>query len=419
MLDSKLLRDNPDFIKSVLLKRGQKLDIFEEWLQLDAEYRKLLIEVENNKANQKKATPKSKPTSEELAYLQELSEKIKELSAEQKKKQVLCENALLYLPNILSEDTPEGKDEHANVEVYKWGTLPEFDFQVQSHDKIGTNLDILDFERGAKLSGSRFTVYKGMGAKLERALINFMLDNHEEKGYLEILSPVLVLEQIMQGTGQLPKFEEDVYKIVSNDNNSLYLIPTAEVSVTNLYREEILSGEALPKLFCSYSPCFRREAGSYGKDTTGLIRQHQFNKVELVIYSKPEDSMEMLEKLTLDAEDILQKLELPYKKIQLCSGDLGFSAAKTYDLEVWFPSQNNYREISSCSNCLDFQARRAKIRYKYKDSDQAKAIHTLNGSGLAVGRTLAAIIENYQQKDGSIKVPAVLKKYLKTEIINI
>jgi seryl-tRNA synthetase len=325
----------------------------------------------------------------------------------------------MYLPNIVSNETPFGKDDTNNVEIYRWGDSPTFDFPVKAHDQLGKELDILDFERGVKLSGSRFTVYKGWGAKLERALINFMLDAHSGKNYLEVLPPFLVTRQTMQGTGQLPKFEEDLYKCTGEDDSSqLFLIPTAEVPVTNLYSDEILPVECLPKLFCAYTPCFRKEAGSYGKDTAGIIRQHQFNKVELVIYSKPEDSMKMLEKLTADAEDILKKLNLPYRKVQLCSGDLGFSSAKTYDLEVWFPSQNTYREISSCSNFLDFQARRAKIRYR-NSNNKPEFIHTLNGSGLAVGRTVAAILENYQQKDGSIKVPLFLQDYLKTEIINI
>lgn len=419
MLATKMIRDEEEKVRTSLSARKQGLSILDAWIVEDKEHRSLLSKVEQLKAEQNKLTPKGKPTPEQLNQLKKLSDNIKELMIEQKEKQISCEEKALYLPNIISDDTPIGKDSSDNVEITKWGEPRKFDFEIKSHDQIGKQLDILDFERGAKLSGSRFTVYKGMGAKLERALINFMLDQHSAKGYLEILPPFLVNRQTMQGTGQLPKFEEDLYKCTGDEEvGQLFLIPTAEVPVTNLYSNEIVSGKLLPKLFCAYTPCFRKEAGSYGKDTTGLIRQHQFNKVELVIYSKPEESMQMLEKLTSDAEDILRKLELPYRKVQLCSGDLGFSSAKTYDLEVWLPSQKMYREISSCSNFLEFQARRAKIKYRDEQNNTA-FIHTLNGSGLAIGRTVAAILENYQQKDGSIKVPFLLQDYLKTEIMNI
>ncbi len=414
-----MIREEESFVRKCLQARKQDTVILDEWIKEDKEYREILTKVEQLKAEQNRLTPKGKPTQEQLNQLKELSETIKQLMVEQKEKQAVCEQKSLYFPNVITEDTPIGECSDNNIEVFKWGEPKKFDFEVKSHDQIGKDLDILDFERGVKLSGSRFTVYKGYGAKLERALINFMLETHSAKGYLEILPPFLVTRQTMQGTGQLPKFEEDLYKCASDEESGqLYLIPTAEVPVTNLYADEIMLGESLPKLFCAYTPCFRKEAGSYGKDTAGLIRQHQFNKVELVMYSKPEESMQMLEKLTADAEDILQKLELPYRKVQLCSGDLGFSSAKTYDLEVWLPSQNTYREISSCSNFLDFQARRAKIRYKDAQSNTT-LVHTLNGSGLAIGRTVAAILENYQQKDGSIKVPFLLQDYLKTEIINI
>ncbi len=414
-----MIREDEAFVRKCLQARKQDMATLDEWIKEDVEYRAMLAKVEQLKAEQNRLTPKGKPTQEQLDQLKVLSENIKELMVGQKEKQTICEDKALYLPNIISEDTPIGTDASANVEVSKWGEPRNFDFNIKAHDQLGKDLDILDFERGAKLSGSRFTVYKGLGAKLERALINFMLDTHSAKGYLEILPPFLVTRQTMQGTGQLPKFEEDLYKCAGDEETGqLFLIPTAEVPVTNLYRDEIMPGSVLPKLFCAYTPCFRKEAGSYGKDTAGLIRQHQFNKVELVIYSKPEESMQMLEKLTADAEEILRKLELPYRKVQLCSGDLGFSSAKTYDLEVWLPSQNTYREISSCSNFFDFQARRAKIRYKDAQNNTS-LIHTLNGSGLAIGRTVAAIMENYQQKDGSIKVPFVLQDYLKTEIMNI
>ncbi len=414
-----MIREDEALVRKCLQARKQDMSILEEWIKEDLEYRAMLAKVEQLKAEQNRLTPKGKPTQEQLDQLKVLSETIKELMVGQKEKQAICEEKALYLPNVISEDTPIGTDASANVEVSKWGVPRKFDFEAKAHDQLGKDLDILDFERGAKLSGSRFTVYKGLGAKLERALINFMLDTHSAKGYLEILPPFLVTRQTMQGTGQLPKFEEDLYKCAGDEETGqLFLIPTAEVPVTNLYSDEIMPGSFLPKLFCAYTPCFRKEAGSYGKDTAGLIRQHQFNKVELVIYSKPEESMQMLEKLTADAEEILRKLELPYRKVQLCSGDLGFSSAKTYDLEVWLPSQNTYREISSCSNFFDFQARRAKIRYKDAQNNTS-LIHTLNGSGLAIGRTVAAIMENYQQKDGSIKVPFVLQDYLKTEIMNI
>ncbi|MEK6557896.1 MAG: serine--tRNA ligase, partial [Candidatus Margulisiibacteriota bacterium] len=319
----------------------------------------------------------------------------------------------LLIPNMMSEDTPTGKDEADNLVEKSRGSTPSFSFEPKSHDELGRNLGILDFSRGAKLSGSRFTVYRGAAAKLERALINFMLDTHSQNGYEEVLTPFLVTAETMTGTGQLPKFEEELYKC---ERDGLYLIPTAEVPVTNIYRDEILDAAQLPLKMVAYTPCFRREAGSYGKDVAGLIRQHQFNKVELVMYSRPEESMKCLESLTLAAEGILELLELPYRRTLLCSGDVGFSSSKTYDLEVWFPSANRYREISSCSNFADFQARRAKIRYR-NEMQQVDFIHTLNGSGLAVGRTLAAIFENFQQADGTIRIPGVLQDYVKMVII--
>lgn len=413
MLAPKLLRENFLFVKKCLENRQINPELLAEWLRLDAEYRENLQSIEKLKASRNANKPKGKPSPEQLEELQQLSIEIKNKDEKLKIIENKVMDLALYLPNIHSDDTPIGDNEEANKEIAVWGDLPKFDFEPKSHDDLGQNLDILDFARGAKLSGSRFTTYKGYGAGLERSLINFMINTHVENGYQEILPPFLVTSQSMTGAGQLPKFAGDAYKCSMDD---FYLIPTAEVPLTNMYRDEILKEEQLPLLMTAYTPCFRREAGSYGKDTSGLIRQHQFNKVELVIYSKPEDSAKMLESLTLEAELILQKLELPYRKMKLCSGDLGFAASKTYDLEVFFPSQNKYREISSCSNCLDFQSRRIKIRYRDQDR-KTNYIHTLNGSALAVGRTFAAILENYQQKDGSIIVPDVLKDFMKLEII--
>ena len=342
--------------------------------------------------------------------MQHVGETIKEHDEKLEKVEQRLNHLLFTIPNKLHESTPIGKDEDDNVEVRRWGEPKKFDFEIKSHDELGVNLDILDFERGAKLGGSRFTVYKGAAARLERALINFMLDTHTtEHGFTEILTPQLAKKEIMMGTGQLPKFEDDMYKIADEE---LYLIPTAEVTLTNLYNQEILEEEELPKYMCGFTACFRKEAGSGGKDLKGLIRQHQFNKVEMVKIVKPENSYEELEHMVNCAERILQKLELPYRVITLCSGDLGFSAAKTYDIEVWVPSQDKYREISSCSNTQDFQARRAMIKYRSKEDKKSYYVHTLNGSGLAVGRTLLAIMENYQNEDGSITIPKVLVPYM-------
>ena len=345
-----------------------------------------------------------------MTRMGEVSAKIKELD---QKVNEIDEKQLYFaqtIPNKLHETTPIGKDEDDNVEVRKWGEPRKFDFEIKSHDELGVELGILDFERGTKLGGSRFTVSKKGAAKLERALISFMLDTHtEEHGYEEILTPQLVRKEMMLGTGQLPKFADDAYKI---DGEEMYLIPTAEVTLTNLHNGEILAEEELPKYYCGFTACFRKEAGSGGKDLKGLIRQHQFNKVEMVKIAHPSNSYEELEKMVNNAERILQKLELPYRVLALCSGDIGFSAAKTYDLEVWVPSQNKYREISSCSNTEDFQARRAMIKYRDKETGKSHFVHTLNGSGLAVGRTLLAIMENYQQEDGTIKVPEVLVPYM-------
>ncbi|GLI52547.1 MULTISPECIES: serine--tRNA ligase [Thermodesulfovibrio] len=423
MLDIKFVRANPEKLKEALDKRGYQID-FEEFLSLERERLLLLREIE-----QKRAIRNS--VSQEIAHLKKLksdNETIDKLIAEMRKlgeelgsiEQKLREiedkvqNFLLFLPNIPHDSVPLGKDENENVEIRRWGEPSHFDFEPMNHWDIGEILGIIDFERASKIAGSRFAIMKGMGARLERALINFMLDLHTQKGYIEILPPILVNKVSMTGTGQLPKFEEDLFKIVDPE---FYLIPTAEVPVTNIHREEILSEDELPIYYVSYTPCFRKEAGSHGKDVRGLIRQHQFNKVELVKFVKPEDSYEELESLTRDAEEVLKMLGLPYRVVALCTGDLGFASAKTYDIEVWLPGQGRYREISSCSNFEDFQARRANIRFRRRDKKGTEFVHTLNGSGLAIGRTLVAILENYQQKDGSVIVPEVLRPYMGIDVI--
>ena len=419
MLDIKLIRENPDFVKERLKTRDEALVfVIDEILTVDKERRKLIAEVEQLKAEKNKLSKEigklfKEGKKEEAQKAKEevvaKNERIECLEKELKEVEKRFNNLLLTVPNLPYESVPVGKDESENVEVRRWGEPRKFDFEPLPHWEIGEKLGILDFERGAKLSGSRFTVMFKEAARLERALINFMLDIHtKEHGYTEVWSPVLVKPEILTGTGQLPKFEEDLYKICDED---LYLLPTAEVSLTNLHAGEILKEEELPKYYTAYTPCFRREAGSHGRDVRGILRQHQFDKVELVKIVKPEESYNELEKLVNEAEKILQLLELPYRVVELCTGDLGFSAAKTYDIEVWIPSQNMYREISSCSNTEDFQARRAKIRYKTKEGKN-EFVHTLNGSGLAVGRTLLAVMENYQKPDGSFDIPEVLQKYM-------
>ena len=415
MLDMKVIRENTDIIKESLKNRNSDYDV-ELLLEIDEKRRELLQESEilkKEKNEQSGLIGKYKregiDASDLLSKMGEVSEKIKELDQKISEIEEKQNFLLLTIPNKLHETTPIGASEDDNKIVRKWGEPKKFDFTPKPHDELGVELDILDFERGTKLGGSRFTVYKGMAARLERALINFMLDTHtSEHGYQEMLTPQLVKKEIMVGTGQLPKFEEDAYKTTDD----MYLIPTAEVTLTNLHREEILSEDELPKYYCGFTACFRREAGSYGKDLKGLIRQHQFNKVEMVKIVKPEGSYEELEKMVNNAETILQKLNLPYRVLSLCSGDVGFSAAKTYDLEVWVPSQDKYREISSCSNTEDFQARRAMIKYRSNEDKKSYFVHTLNGSGLAVGRTLLAIMENYQREDGSIEIPEVLIPYM-------
>lgn len=416
MLDPKTLRENPEVVRKALDARGANVLLLDKFSAADKKWRAATHEIEELKAKKNAASqevPKLKAAKKDatklLADMKQLSEEIasreKALSSIEKE----LYDVIYFIPNIPHASVPAGKDASHNKEVRRWGEMPSFSFTPKPHDELGEKLGILNFAQGAKIGGSRFTVYKGLGAKLEMALINFMLDVHTcENGYEMVLPPFMTTRDCMIGTGQLPKFEEELYKCTDD----LYLAPTAEVPVTNMHREEILDGEKLPIKYVAYTPCFRREAGSYGKDVKGLIRQHQFNKVELVKFSKPELSYDELESLTLDAEKILQKLCLPYRVVALCTGDLGFSSAKTYDIEVWFPSENRYREISSCSNFEAFQARRANIRYREDAKSKPEFVHTLNGSGLAVGRCFAAILENCQQADGSIKLPGVLAKYL-------
>jgi seryl-tRNA synthetase len=421
MLDIELLRKNPEFVKERLrLRREDYPRLVDEALRLDEERRSILRELEALRAERNalskeigKRKSKGEQTAELEGKVKEIKEKIEGLEDKLSKVEEQLKSVMLSIPNIPHQSVPVGKDETENVEVRSWGVPRDFDFEPKAHYEIGEALGILDFERGASLSGSRFTVMWGWGAKLERALINFMLDFHTSRGYKEVWVPHLVKPEILEGTGQLPKFEEDLYFC---ERDGLYLIPTAEVPLTNLFRDTILEEKDLPIYLTAYTPCYRREAGAYGKDIRGIIRQHQFDKVELVKIVHPDTSDQELEKLTADAEEILKLLGLPYRVVALCTGDLGFASAKTYDIEVWFPSQNKYREISSCSNCTDFQARRMNTRFK--DSQGRKRfVHTLNGSGLAVGRTLAAILENYQQKDGSVVVPEVLRDYLKADVI--
>lgn len=416
MLDIKYIRENLETVEKAIGRRNGGFSLG-EIKEIDVEYRSANEQWENfnRRVNEISETFKTKGaslTKEDKAALQEeskqLKEKHKQVGQERTEHWEKLEKLALSIPNMPDESVPDGKDEHDNVEISKWGEIPKIE-NPRDHWDIGAELGVFDFERGVKISESRFTVLAGMGAKMERALMNFMLDQHGQNGYTEIFPPVMVNRDALVGTGQLPKFEGDFYKCADDE---LYLIPTAEVPVTNLYREEVLKEEDLPILHCAYTPCFRREAGSAGKDTRGYIRQHQFNKVEVVKFTTPETSWDEHEKLTRDAERILELLELPYRRMVLCAGDLGFCARKCYDLEVWFPAQNKYREISSCSNFGDFQARRANIKYKPADGGKPKFVHTINGSGLAIGRAFAAILENYQQPDGSVKIPTVLQPYL-------
>lgn len=420
MLDARFVRENIDILKNALQKRGSDIDM-SEFLSLEEERLKLLKEAEElrNKRNVVSEDigklKKQKQDAEKLiAEMKGVSDRIKEIDEILKGIEETTGSFLLNMPNIPHDSVPVGKDETENVEVRKWGEPRTFDFEPLNHWDIAETLDIIDFERGAKIAGARFAVMKGFGARLERALMNLMLDLNTSKGYKEIFPPILVNRESMIGTGQFPKFKGEYFEIADPE---LYLIPTAEVPVTNIHRGEILREDQLPIYYTAYTPCFRREAGSYGKDVRGLIRQHQFNKVELVKFVKPEDSYNELEMLTSNAEDILQKLGLPYRVVALCTGDMGFSSAKTYDIEVWLPGQQRYREISSCSNFEDFQARRANIRFKREGKKGTEFVHTLNGSGLAIGRTLVAILENYQQKDGTVIVPKALRQYMGVEVI--
>ncbi|MEA1921290.1 MAG: serine--tRNA ligase [Pseudomonadota bacterium] len=416
MLDLKFIRNNLETIAAMLTARCNDLDL-SEFKTLDSQRLALLGQVETLKnqrntcsdsiAKMKKA---KEDASTEIAAMRDVSRQIKELDAQVAEVENQLYEIIYLIPNLTHSSVPQGNSEEDNSLVREWGTKPELSFPPIPHWEIGEELKILDFERGAKITGARFTLYRDLGAKLERALINFMLDRHtDEHGYTEVLPPFIVNEASMTGTGQLPKFADDLFKLEGLD---YYLIPTAEVPVTNIFRNEILEDSELPSYFVAYTPCFRKEAGSHGRDTRGLIRQHQFNKVELVKFADPENSYEELEKLLTNAESILKALNLHYRVVNLCSGDLGFSASKTYDIEVWLPGQGVYREISSCSNFEDFQARRANIRYRPKTGGKTRFVHTLNGSGLAVGRTVVAILENYQQEDGSVIIPEVLRPYL-------
>lgn len=417
MLDIKKIRNNVEWAKEKLGARGIKPEEIDELIQLDEDRRQLLVKNEqlknqrNEVSEQIAVAKRNKENADDaIAAMRNVGQEIKALDEQQATIEEKQKYILLRLPNFPDDSVPVGPDESYNEELRKWGTPRTFDFEPKSHWEIGENLDILDFERGAKVSGSRFLYYKGAGARLERAVYNFFLDQHLLEGYEEILPPYLVNNDSMTGTGQFPKFTEDVYT-VEVEEKPLTLIPTAEVPLVNYYRDEIIPTEKLPVSFTALSPAFRSEAGSAGRDTRGLIRLHQFNKVEMVKFTKPEDSFAELEKLTNDAEDLLKKLNLPYHVITLASGDASFTSAKTYDLEVWIPAQNMYREISSCSNCTDFQARRSQIRFR-NDEGKLEYVHTLNGSGLAVGRTVAAILENYQNADGSVDIPELLVPYM-------
>ena len=416
MLDIRFVRDNRDSVKRMLEQRGYDMEL-QPLLALDQQRREAIQEVESLKHERKVVSDqiaqmkkKGEDASAIITRMRQVSQRIKELDGKLGEVEDEIHRSLLLIPNVPHESVPVGKDADDNPVLKRWGEISQFSFTPKHHWELGESLGILDFERAAKITGARFTLYWGLGARLERALINFMLDLHTTKhGYLEVLPPFMVNSSAMTGTGQLPKFKEDLFKLEDWD---YYLVPTAEVPVTNIFMNEILEEKDLPLCYTAYTPCFRSEAGSYGKDTRGLIRQHQFNKVELVKFTTPEHSYDELESLLLDAEEVLQKLELPYQVVTLCTGDLGFSAAKTYDIEVWIPGQQTFREISSCSNFGDFQARRANIRYRPKGKKKIAYPYTLNGSGLAVGRTLVAIIENWQQEDGSVVIPPPLRNYM-------
>ena len=416
MLDFKYLRDHIDEVREKIEQRGVEVN-WENFLDLDISRRELLNEVESLRYQKNTVSEKisqlkreKKDASQEIENMRVLPQHIKELDSQLQNKETALKELMLIIPNIPHSSVAVGKSSEENPETKKCGEIPRFSFKPKSHWEIGEDLRILDFDRAAKITGARFVLYRDLGAKIERALINFMLDLHTgEHHYVEVLPPFIVNRESMTGTGQLPKFEDDLFKL---DNLDYYLVPTAEVPVTNIHRNEILPADVLPLYYAAYTPCFRKEAGSYGRETRGLIRQHQFNKVELVKFTTPETSYDELEKLLLDAEEVLKRLNIPYRVVSLCTGDLGFSAAKTYDIEVWLPGQETFREISSCSNFEDFQARRANIRYKTGVKEKSDYVHTLNGSGLAVGRTVVAILENYQQEDGSVTIPEVLRPYM-------
>lgn len=416
MLDIKVIRTNPEMVKEAMKKRNKNMDAqVDEIIAIDAQRRELSSKADAMKNEQNIASKQIPQIKKEggdisviMAKMNEIKEKLKGIDATISELEAKQKDLILGFPNIPNESVPVGKDDTENVEIRRFGEPRKFDFEPKAHWDIGADLGILDPETAAKVTGARFTFYKDKGARLERAIMNFFLDTHTENGYTEVFPPFMVNRASMTGTGQLPKFEEDAFKLSTND---YFLIPTAEVPVTNMYRDEILDENQLPLSYCAYSACFRAEAGSAGRDTRGLIRQHQFNKVELVKFASPENSYDELEKLTNDAERVLQLLGLPYRVVCLSTGDLGFSSAKTYDIEVWMPSYGRYVEISSCSNFEDFQARRASIRCKKDVRDKAKLVHTLNGSGVALGRTTAAILENYQNADGSVTVPEVLRKW--------
>ena len=416
MIDLKAIQKNPEILAQALAARHSSIDVA-EFQALDAERRRLLTEVENLKSQRNAASAEvaqrkraGESAEETIAALGQLSDRIKALDVETEDAKARVEEWLLNVPNIPDQSVPQGKDEHDNVEVRRFGTPPNFDFAAKEHWELGAYLNGLDFERASKLTGARFVVSWGWAARLERALVSFFLDTHTtHNGYVEVAPPFMVNRKALTGTGNLPKFEADLFKL---ENWDYFLIPTAEVPLTNLHAGEVLEEEQLPLGYCAQTPCFRSEAGSYGKDTKGLIRQHQFTKVEMVRFAHPEDSFNQLELMRSHAENLLERLELPYRTIVLCTGDMGFASCKTYDLEVWLPGQNTYREISSCSNCWDFQARRADIRFRPKGGGKPAFAHTLNGSGLAVGRTLVAVLENGQQKDGSIVLPKALVPYM-------
>lgn len=418
MLELRFIREHIELVKEKMLLRGITNSRIDEFVDIDKKRREFLAEVEGLRNRRKTVSQeiaelkKNQQDAEKLILeMRQVSDRIKEIDTGLTSIEQDLQDIVMEIPNLCHDSTPQGKDDSENVEIRKWGTPTQFSFTPKDHGELGEADGSIDFKRAAKISGARFTILKGFASRLERALINFMLDLHTQKhGYQEVLPPFLVNTETMTATGQLPKFEEDLFKTAVSERD-LWLIPTAEVPVTNIHRDETLSQDELPIKYCAYTPCFRSEAGSYGRDTKGLIRQHQFDKVELVKFTTPETSDTELEFLLADAEEVLQLLNLPYRVVVLCTGDLGFSATKTYDIEVWMPAQNKYREISSCSNFLDFQARRGGIRYRPKGEKKSALVHTLNGSGLAVGRTLAAIYENYQQEDGSIRLPEALAPY--------